>query len=156
MFILFSAFHSQVLQRSGFSVVVLPVLSFNFLHLDELYNALSSPQSFSSLILTSPRVVQAMEGALKTDNRLGMLWQRFVFQAVIIISIMCYSLDSQSPGVRLDPFLDSLSPGVRLDPFLDSLSPGVRWIHSLIPCLQGSGWIHSLIPCLQGSGGSIP
>ncbi|KAI0209720.1 hypothetical protein LSAT2_005611 [Lamellibrachia satsuma] len=58
----------EVLEKSGFSVKVLPVLSFNFLHLDELYDALSSPQSFSSLILTSPRVVQAMERALKSDN----------------------------------------------------------------------------------------
>ena len=65
-------FHPQVLEKSGFSVQVLPVLSFAFCRLDELYDALSSPGSYSSLVLTSPRVVQAIERALNiADNASG-------------------------------------------------------------------------------------
>uniref|UniRef100_A0A0A9XBQ0 Uroporphyrinogen-III synthase n=1 Tax=Lygus hesperus TaxID=30085 RepID=A0A0A9XBQ0_LYGHE len=44
---------------------VVPVLNFDFLHLEELEERLKNPQSYSGIIFSSPRVVEAVGKCIK-------------------------------------------------------------------------------------------
>ncbi len=55
----------EVLGAVGFEVVNLPVLEYEYTHVKELREALQRPESYSGLILTSPRAVVALAEQLR-------------------------------------------------------------------------------------------
>jgi len=54
-------------QQGGYDVTCIPVLDFNFTNLDLLTEALSHPDDYSCLLLTSQRAVEAISKATDAD-----------------------------------------------------------------------------------------
>ncbi|OQV17544.1 putative Nicotinamide/nicotinic acid mononucleotide adenylyltransferase 1 [Hypsibius exemplaris] len=63
----------EVLQQLHFRVALIPVLTFQFLGLPEYQAALYQPECYSGLILTSPRTVEALALAIKSNED---VWQK--------------------------------------------------------------------------------
>lgn len=59
----------QALKEAGWNVVQIPVLNFQFLGIPELQSALFRPEQYSGLILTTPRAVEALLLAVKSDDK---------------------------------------------------------------------------------------
>lgn len=57
-----------LLRENNFDPIFIPTLEFRFKNLDKLEEKLQSPESFSGIIFTSPRSVEACEQALKTTE----------------------------------------------------------------------------------------
>lgn len=60
----------DLFQQNGFTACCIPVLSFDFIHLQELYTALQQPEKYSGIIFTSQRAVDSVERAImKSGNK---------------------------------------------------------------------------------------
>ncbi|XP_036590069.1 uroporphyrinogen-III synthase isoform X2 [Trichosurus vulpecula] len=65
----------QELGSCGFEATLIPVLSFEFLSLQNFSEKLSHPEAYGGLIFTSPRAVEAMELCLERDNKVE-VWKK--------------------------------------------------------------------------------
>lgn len=61
----------QALEARGFRVVAEPVLQFTFVHAAALRDKLRAPESYSGLVLTSPRAVEALRRVREGDSLLA-------------------------------------------------------------------------------------
>ncbi|XP_019358523.1 PREDICTED: uroporphyrinogen-III synthase isoform X1 [Gavialis gangeticus] len=59
----------QELGSYGFEATLIPVLSFEFVSLQSLYEKLSHPECYGGLIFTSPRAVEAVKLCLKENSK---------------------------------------------------------------------------------------
>ena len=60
----------QVLQTSGYTASCLPVLSFIFGQMEELWAAVERPEAHSGVIFTSQRAVEAVTQCITNKNKL--------------------------------------------------------------------------------------
>ena len=60
-----SAIFLQTIAEIGGSCFYVPVLSFNFINQEQLLGALSQPEQFSCLIITSPRAAEAIRNCTR-------------------------------------------------------------------------------------------
>ncbi|XP_064630592.1 uroporphyrinogen-III synthase-like [Lineus longissimus] len=68
--------YEQALKEKGIKVFSIPVLTFQYLNLEELRKRLNSPDRYSCLVFTSQRALDAVELAIKVDNTpLDQLWK---------------------------------------------------------------------------------
>ena len=73
--------YKDLLEREGFQVNIVPVLQFNFVNSSMVTSMFASPTA-SSLVLTSPRAVNALSQALQEEsakNVLGSWKEKKVF-----------------------------------------------------------------------------
>ncbi|XP_025063348.1 uroporphyrinogen-III synthase isoform X5 [Alligator sinensis] len=59
----------QELGSYGFEATLIPVLSFEFVSLQSLFEKLSHPECYGGLIFTSPRAVEAVKLCLKENSK---------------------------------------------------------------------------------------
>ncbi|XP_054238272.1 uroporphyrinogen-III synthase isoform X3 [Indicator indicator] len=57
------------LQACGFEATLIPVLSFEFISLEGLFEKLCHPESYGGLVFTSPRALEAIKICLKENSK---------------------------------------------------------------------------------------
>ncbi|KFZ67068.1 Uroporphyrinogen-III synthase, partial [Podiceps cristatus] len=63
----------------GFEATLIPVLSFEFISLESLFEKLSHPESYGGLVFTSPRALEAIKICLK-ENSKNEAWSKSLIQ----------------------------------------------------------------------------
>ncbi|XP_030308699.1 uroporphyrinogen-III synthase isoform X3 [Calypte anna] len=63
----------------GFEATLIPVLSFEFVSLESLFEKLSNPECYGGLVFTSPRALEAIKLCLK-DNTKNEAWSKSLRQ----------------------------------------------------------------------------
>lgn len=66
--------YEEALAEAGYTAVSVPVLEFEFVHSEELREALEHPRSYDGLIFTSPRAVEAVASAMSWLPTENIMW----------------------------------------------------------------------------------
>lgn len=120
--------YTSILRENDFEPIFVPTLEFRFKHLDRMLEKLKAPDTYSGIMFTSPRSVDACEEALNTEQlKLDEKWSKLHNYCVgEVTHNLCHvALDLNARGKHtgnannLADFVFESLEGARLDhPFL--------------------------------------